>query len=1322
MFTVATEIPPPAFLTALFSDDGLTVLVTFSSATNQPQGSSPFPCSQLLSFPGDHTSSCRWLSTQQLVISPAGTTRVVVNNTISLLSNTLQAPCQTKCSNKFSPSHSISISPPTFHLMPTVVLSFPSVIGPCDSLTVDISASTGSAGRIWQSYRFEVTGDDPNTVSFLQSFFHRNFSVTSPVSIPARRLTSGNYLIGVTLCNFLGFCSFRQKSFEALTRKVVTLMSPGSSERTLTTQSELTISTTAFVSLCSGLLSNASLSYSWVVLKEKQTQNITNISRDPSKFRLKPFTLLPGLSYEIQVSVSSRIALASSLSIYVLVKRSNVVAALSNPAKSSVRQGDSLLIDGSGSYDPDLSPADQKLGNLRYDWTCSQSEPALGTTCGFDIVTHQTAITVTPKLTTSIGEVYMVTLTVTDGSRRDQRSISVIIAQARDPLLSASIFPSDARFNPSQSILIKATISTTVPGLARWNLVNSNSSLSSIVSTNLMKQLRVGNNLFNLMINPNTLLPAIGTYSFSLKVDGFTSLLTISVNVNSPPALGSFLVTPTTGTELTTSFTFSAPQWVDQDLPISYEFSFTISYLTSSAKSLIRGRSESTFTSSYLPSGLVSNNHRLLVRAALFDSLNAETSSTLLVTVTSLGASAEDLHALISSQLSNKGDVDVTKQALSLTSAVLNSRNCDGSPNCGTLNRFGCEKTAFTCGPCLEGFLGQSGDGNSRCSTEEEYWEMVNHSNASTSVKICVGNCSNHGLCKTISTKSGVVLDRSCPLYDSGCQVQCFCSLGWNGNNCDLSDDEMDSKKGLREDMLVNLFDLIDQDEPTADGVTSWISTLGSLAQAPEELSENSVVSSLDIVDTILNAEATQSLPLESYRLLLDTLDSANQAMAMFSSPSSSRRILLSSDSSPSIFSPLDAYSQQILDGMFEGQSEISDIKTSFRLLCQLIDLNVSSTLFSPQTEMEMLLGAAPSSVQLISNSSSDQSASFPLALSEIQPQSYGDLQETNLTSNLLRLMMSPNASATTSRIIVVLQNLVSHPYFETASSRFLNVTCLKNVISHHSLFCEDNGFDSYGREILSGVDPRGTELTIDCDGTPSLQSKQCPAVRFQPRCQLLSSASPYVCHVLHFNADTTTCSCESDPSRRSLSDFIGSSVVLDVATVSEVVVDEFVATVLTSDELSSSSLKEGITIILMYGVFWAIGLAGLIGCAYRQRRSESRKLGLDRKTPSHAPRSKDEIRQNLTSYINELFPSVFQSQPYLSRLFREISKHHRYLILFTASGGEGASSSSHNLITGIHLLTVQSMLMFMLAVFYDLQVCHLSFLPILTCLFSVPF
>jgi hypothetical protein len=66
-----------------------------------------------------------------------------------------------------------------------------------------------------------------------------------------------------------------------------------------------------------------------------------------------------------------------------------------------------------------------------------------------------------------------------------------------------------------------------------------------------------------------------------------------------------------------------------------------------------------------------------------------------------------------------------------------------------------------------------------------------------------------------------------------------------------------------------------------------------------------------------------------------------------------------------------------------------------------------------------------------------------------------------------------------------------------------------------------------------------------------------------------------------------------------------------------------------------------------------------------------------------------------------EVLPSVFRAKAGLTRFWEEVSKSHRYLLLFTTSGEDG---DKKRMLTGLHLLTVQSMLMFILAVFYDIQ------------------
>eukprot|EP01032_Pedospumella_encystans_P023776 gene23776-26908_t len=82
--------------------------------------------------------------------------------------------------------------------------------------------------------------------------------------------------------------------------------------------------------------------------------------------------------------------------------------------------------------------------------------------------------------------------------------------------------------------------------------------------------------------------------------------------------------------------------------------------------------------------------------------------------------------------------------------------------------------------------------------------------------------------------------------------------------------------------------------------------------------------------------------------------------------------------------------------------------------------------------------------------------------------------------------------------------------------------------------------------------------------------------------------------------------------------------------------------------------------------------------------------------------RSPAAVHQYLTDYVILTFPSVFSNKPFFSRLYGEIKRHHRYLTLFTAP--EGENGDKQRILTGVQLLTIQTMLMFLLAMLYDVQ------------------
>jgi hypothetical protein len=169
-------------------------------------------------------------------------------------------------------------------------------------------------------------------------------------------------------------------------------------------------------------------------------------------------------------------------------------------------------------------------------------------------------------------------------------------------------------------------------------------------------------------------------------------------------------------------------------------------------------------------------------------------------------------------------------------------------------------------------------------------------------------------------------------------------------------------------------------------------------------------------------------------------------------------------------------------------------------------------------------------------------------------------------------------------------------------------------------------------------------------------------------------------------------------------------------------VASEFKVTTMTANRLDASSVSESRAVLLMYGLMWGVGFLMIIVnlCKTRSHSSSSSsssaaggklsqvQMQKEVATPASTSQTAEDVKRMLTKYIDEVFPTVFQSQSYLSRMMAEVLKHHRYIVLLTSRGED---SNSKKIITCLHLLTVQSMLMFLLAVLYDLQVCLFEYL-----------
>jgi hypothetical protein len=174
--------------------------------------------------------------------------------------------------------------------------------------------------------------------------------------------------------------------------------------------------------------------------------------------------------------------------------------------------------------------------------------------------------------------------------------------------------------------------------------------------------------------------------------------------------------------------------------------------------------------------------------------------------------------------------------------------------------------------------------------------------------------------------------------------------------------------------------------------------------------------------------------------------------------------------------------------------------------------------------------------------------------------------------------------------------------------------------------------------------------------------------------------------------------------------------------------VTEFVETILTADDLSASSLSQSQIVLLMFGMLWGVGLLAILShCLYQRRKTGTQSAKEDCTIPptSTSPtqaslptspvarlaEGNDDMISSLKNYLEQSFPSVYhRSNSYFDRMVTEICNNHPYIEIFASAGDE--DPELQKIVSFVKLLTELTMFMFMLAAFYELEVCCCCSLP----------
>jgi hypothetical protein len=195
--------------------------------------------------------------------------------------------------------------------------------------------------------------------------------------------------------------------------------------------------------------------------------------------------------------------------------------------------------------------------------------------------------------------------------------------------------------------------------------------------------------IVKLVLPGDTLFSLHSTYTFSLSVGNIRTKITIVYN--SPPSHGSFGVNPPSGQAVQTMFRFLASHWIDEELPLSYEFGYLYTSKSSiNSSNLVSERIEINTVGSYLPVGLT-EKFSLFSFCRIYDSLDGSVTHNQPVVV----------HPTNDSWVNSIQAVNLNalqQQSLALVNSMLNKKECSNNLNCSDKSREDCFSVTNTCG------------------------------------------------------------------------------------------------------------------------------------------------------------------------------------------------------------------------------------------------------------------------------------------------------------------------------------------------------------------------------------------------------------------------------------------------------------------------------------------------------------------------------------------------------------------------------------------------------------------------------------------------
>jgi hypothetical protein len=1185
VYVRSSTVPPdpPQLLSSQFSNDGTQLYITFDSFTDygvsvlgSTAQTAPFACSVLFDFSGSSAVSCVWSSSTVVVASIAAassaTASLSLNSAVTLRANTVKASCPNGLTCSLADSSVVSIVTAPSPIVPTVQLSTSTLIASCDSIVIDATSTTGQASRDWIGTDWKVTqtskvaeyGSNNYTgsiTSLLATNYHQ--ATKGLVTIPNMYLLPGTYSITLSVTNFLGQTGTSSVSVQVSASSGIRKVSIAGPSTVTQTRSQ----STSFFAIassvgCGGSGSNAALTYTWSVYANNQlTTAFTNTALDKRFFKLNAYTLDPSYTYIVQVAVStSTSSVASTSSVLLSLTLSGVVAAIDGGSTRVVGIDEVISLNAGVSYDIDY-PTEN---NLDYSWDCSTISPTFGMTCSNFSGSTASLLTIEAAglmedITAASGS-FSLSVTVassSDSSYSDTAAVTVVVKNTQLPLITLGSSVA-SKYSVSSNVNIAGTIKGVTNSFsAKWASSSlSSTTLSAMTLTTIKKSYTsAGSYGFPLVVAANSLTAGV-VYTFQL-LSSYVNISdpescssgTVQVVMNVPPLGGLISVAPHIGTALETQFLVSTFLWSDDsaDFPLTYVLSYMAQGTT--AKTVVKNSDTTSYVSSFIGQGLELYGYNISVFASCADIYGDSTTVSETIVVLPQ-ANLTLIQLLTTNEISNAmndGNPSAISQVIGAATSAVNSVNCSGIPaSCVSINRQACANTANTCGPCLDGYVGVSGDSNEACVSTLSAASSRRRLTSSSVQKTCPNSCSGRGNC-WYSNANNAIVD-SCLATDAYCKATCNCTKSFYGRDCSLTLSEFTARQQVKETMCSGLLSSVALQDLTSDAVLSRVNLLSSLLLDLTQLTDAAFESCVSVLVSTVYTNPS----------LVASSSTAGNVVAAFSAVLA-QGADIPSDLLANITASLSLLSTGMRDNMVAGQSFVSYTTDIVRISNGLVYedslFEENGAVFSvPQTSLELYVTGTPATTFFVNktaatDTSADTTTTFGVSIVQynINPHYINGTSSSNksntgnnaMSAGFQLVEVGSSSSSSGADLITTLQNIEPvHGYYHFPGF-VSNSTCLKATNKRQygvllRCFYEYNLF-----QTVSTVGPLNVTYAYACNGIESYSFNfTCPERKYLPTCTTFNEQTNLYnnnadCEMIEFTPYNTTCRCSASLSSR---------------------------------------------------------------------------------------------------------------------------------------------------------------------------------------------